>query len=296
MMTINFPGEKLAFIGGGGGSDCVQAAVLAELTGKPACVVSIRTGKTSSQDANGAMNETRSVSNHGGEVESGVFRINPDTQGSGRFLEHLPASRWPTYLVVDSKDGRLRAQMQAAIDDFGGVDTVVDVDTGGDCLFRTSMGDCVISTPDQDLESLVAVSGLEASNLLSCVIAMGVDSPDYADEILQLARAETVHFTPSERDLILSLYREFELDGSNPDRYGKTPFAWQAALRGERGRIRLPLPDHLVNHPTNPWDPYVEITPEMAGAFVMTVENHLNALLHQGFTPDHSAALQHYRR
>lgn len=296
---MNFPGEKFAFVGGGGGSDCIQASVLAELTGKPACVISVREDKTSSQNPDsGAMGESRTVQNHGGEVSPGVFRIKPETTGSGRFFENLPAERWPMYLVVDSKNGRLREQMQAALDDFGGVDTVVDVDTGGDCLYRTSFFDATQATPDQDLESLIAVSGLNAPNLLSCVIAVGIDAPDYADEILRLANARLVHFSPSQRDHILGLYREFELDGSNETRYGKTPFAWQAALRGETGRIRLPLPDRVVNDPRNPWDPYVVITPEMAGGYVMDVHDHLCALFpHDQPIPDVAAAWhQHYRR
>jgi hypothetical protein len=68
------------------------------------------------------------------------------------------------------------------------------------------------------------------------------------------------------------------LDGSNDQRNGKTPFAWQAALRGETGEIRLPLADHLVNHPTNPWNPWVTIGSDTAGIYVMNMEQHLAAL------------------
>ncbi|MBI3441990.1 MAG: hypothetical protein HY052_09380 [Proteobacteria bacterium] len=209
------------------------------------------------------------------------FRITPETTGSGRFLESIPADKVPMYLVIDAKDGRLQEQIQAALDDFGKVDTVIDVDTGGDCLYRTGVTDATKATPDQDLESLRAVSGLKVKTLLSCVIAKGVDSPDYADEVLTQAKAQKITFSDEQKVHIFALYKEFELDGSNPNRYGKTPFAWQAALRGETGRVRIPLPDKVVNDAKNPWNPYVNITPEMAGGYVMKVSDHLRAIILQ---------------
>lgn len=275
---IDFPGERLAFIGIGGGSDCIQAAILAIMVGKPCCVISIRANKTTSQSANGAMGEDRTIDNHGGEVARGVFRVLPESTGSGRFLESIPAHLVRMYSVIDYKDERLSQQIQAALDDFGGIETIVAVDTGGDCLYRTSVEDSTKATPDQDLDSLNAINLLDRFNRQSCVIAKGIDSPDYADDILRQAEARAVEFTADERARILSLYKEFQMDGSHPDRYGKTPFAWQAALRGETGQVRLPLPDKVVNDPRNPWNPYVTITAEMAGCHVMDVRKHLAAI------------------
>lgn len=273
-----FTGERLAFIGGGGGSNCIQAAILAILSGKTACVISVRTEKTLSQGNSGEIGDKRTVANHGGEVAKGVFRIKSETTGSGRFLENIPADKLSVYLVIDAKDGRLHEQLQAAIDNFGCVDTVIDVDTGGDCLYRTSVADASKATPDQDLESLKAVSNLNVPNLYSCVIAKGIDSPEYADEILSQAKAKYFTFSDEQKKRILSLYKEFELDGSNPDRFGKTPFAWQAALRGEVGPVTLPLPDKVVHDLRNPWNPHVNITSEMAGGYLMTVREHLYAI------------------
>jgi len=276
---LDFPGTRIAFIGGGGGSDCIQAAILALLSGKPACAISVRTARTQSQGSTGATGEQRRVSDHGGEIMPGVFRILPGSSGSGRFLEHIPAALLPMYLVVDAQEGRLPAQLQAALDDFTGVDAVIDVDTGGDCLYRTGVQTTAEkATPDQDLDTLRAVSRLSAPHLLSCVIAKGVDSPADADDVLAAAKARPLNFSPAQKLRILDLYETFELDGSNPARYGKTPFAWQAALRGQTGPVRLPLPDKVVNDAKNPWNPIVTITAEMAGGYLMTVEDHLRAI------------------
>lgn len=277
--NLDMPGTRLAFIGGGGGSDCIQAAILGLLSGKPACAISVRTEKTQSQGASGVIGDRRRVEGHGGEIAPGVYRILPGSSGSGRFLEHIPAALLPMYLVVDAGDGRLQAQLQAALDDFGGVDGVIDVDTGGDCLYRSGIETASDkATPDQDLATLRAVRGLKAKHLLSCVIAKGVDSPEDADAVLAAAKAKPIAFSPAQKQRILTLYKTFELDGSNPARYGKTPFAWQAALRGETGPVRLPLPDSVVNDPKNPWNPMVTITQEMAGGYLMTVEDHLRAI------------------
>ena len=297
-LTDHIKGDRLAFIGMGGGSDGIQAAVLSKLSGKSSCLISIRTDKTA-QDAAGKMDEKRTVENHGGEVIDGVYRITPETTGSGRFLEHIPASDMPVYLVVDKKDGRLTEQIQAAISDFGGVQSVIGVDTGGDCLYRASISDQTTATPDQDLASLEAIGKLRDAKLYSMVLAPGIDTPDYYPEILQAAQARQITFDDTEKARILQIYKDFEMDGSNPKRYGKTPFAWQAALRGERGVTRLPIPEHLVNDARNPWNPYVNITDEMEGAYLMDVEKHLAAIqqpqkshLPAGHTPRDAKSLK----
>ncbi len=279
-LSDHIQGDRLAFIGIGGGSDCIQAAILSRLSGKPSCVISIRADKTSSQDASGKMGVERTVEHHGGEIADGVYRITPETTGSGRFFESIPATGTPTYLVVDKKDGRLTDQIQAALTNFGGVQSIVALDTGGDALYRASVSDQTKATPDQDLASLKAVSQLRDTKLYSMIMAPGVDTPDDYREVLQSAQAHYMSFDEAEKARIFETYKEFEMDGSNPDRYGKTSLAWQAALRGERGSVRLPLPDHVVNDPRNPWNPYVNITEEMAGAYVMDVEKHISAIQH----------------
>jgi hypothetical protein len=276
--SLHISGEKIAFVGIGGGSDCIQAAILALLSGKAACVISIRAEKISLQDTTMANGENRSVLNHGGELAKGVFRIHAHTTGSGRFLESIPAEKLPVYLVVDYKDGSLSAQIETALKDFG-ADSVVAVDTGGDSLYRTQVDDKAKATPDQDIASLTALCLLKNYALFSCVVAKGIDSPDYADAVLTQARARVIYFSAAERLRILGLYGEFEMDGSHLERYGKTAFAWQAALRGETGMVRVPLPDSVVNCSINPWNPFVLITAEMAGCYLMDAQNHLDAIL-----------------
>jgi len=94
-------------------------------------------------------------------------------------------------------------------------------------------------------------------------------------------------FNEDEKKESLRLYGEVQrlLDervksngGETPALIGKTPLAGQAALRGERGMIRLPIPDRYVNDPKNPWNPVVNITDEMAGAYVMDLNKHLEAI------------------
>ncbi|MCD8566383.1 MAG: hypothetical protein LRY36_00330 [Alphaproteobacteria bacterium] len=278
-----FPGKKQVYIGIGGGSDCVQAAILAILSGNPACVISIRRDKLSSQTAKDDVGGKRTVNNHGGEVGgagTGVFRITPDTCGSGRFLEFLPASHLPTYLVIDAQDGKLTDQVQIALNDFGVPDTVIAIDTGGDALYRVEQAEDVIgkTTPDQDISSLLALSKLQGVRLYSGIVAKGIDTPEYADDVLKAAEAQYVTLSEDQIATVLDLYALFALDGSNPDRYGKTPFAWQAALRGETGQVRIPLPDHAINHPTNPWNPVVSIGHDTAGIYVMELPMHVAAI------------------
>ena len=224
------------------------------------------------------MGEERKVENHGGEVAKGVYRITPETTGTGRFLESIPAGDVPIYLVIDYKDGKLTDQIQAAMDDFGGVQTVVAVDTGGDALYRTSVDDQTKATPDQDLASLKAMSKLQGVKIYSLELAVGVDSPPYAGEVLAAAGAQFFKFDEKQKEQILKIYTKWEMDGSNPNRYGKTPFAWQAALHDKVGKVKLPLPEHLVNDPRNPWNPIVMITHKMAGCYVMDLHKHLAAI------------------
>ncbi|MCB1178294.1 MAG: hypothetical protein KDK36_11985, partial [Leptospiraceae bacterium] len=88
--TINslseIKGSTILPVGVGGGSDCVQAAQLAELlieAGKkiPA-IVSVRTNTTSSQGTDGKIGEDRTPEN-AEEISQGVFLINPNTRMKG---------------------------------------------------------------------------------------------------------------------------------------------------------------------------------------------------------------------
>lgn len=272
-------GDRLAFVGIGGGSDCVQAAMIAKLSGKDACVISIRAETTGSQGASGKIGEKRTVENHGGEVSEGVYRVTPETTGSGRFLEAIPVELGlPTYLVIDRQDGSLSDHISSALRDFSGVQTVYAIDTGGDSLYRTSVSDQTKATPDQDLASLSALAELGLSSVYSVIVAPGVDSPPYADDVLLAAAANQVTFSSEETAAILKTYEDCHMDGSDVKRFGKTALAWQAALRGEMGLVKLAIPERFVSDPVNPWNPNVRITPDMASALVMPIGKHLSAI------------------
>ena len=276
-------GKRKLFIGIGGGSDCVQAAILAQLSDGENCFASIRRNKLGSQIGNEKIGGDRTVIDHGGEVSypnSGVYRIEKDTKGSGRFLENLAANDLPSYLIIDNEDGRLRQQIQLVMFDFKNVDTVIGVDTGGDALYKVEQAEDIQgkTTPDQDICSLLALARVKNVDLYSVIVAKGVDTPPYADEVLKKANADYIELEEDQINKVLNLYKKYELDGSNENLYGKTPFAWQAALRGEIGKVKIPLPESVINHPTNPWNPIVNIEKDTRGIYIMKVEEHVKAI------------------
>lgn len=276
------PGHKVALIGIGGGSDCVQAAMVSKLftaAGKECpCVISIRSNKTGSQSMTGEMGEQRLVENHGGEIFAGVYLMKPDTTGSGRFVENVPAADIPTYLIVETQGVSTTEQINAVLAQVGGVDTVVGVDTGGDALFGTSTDEVARSTPDQDLRSLKAIAQLSGVTKLTCEVAVGVDSPIDAEAILQKANASYFEPTAEQSAQILNQYQQWEFDGSVEGKYGKTALAWQDSLKGAQGMHELQLPTSVVLDAANPWNPYVRLQPATKGLFVADLESHLQAI------------------
>jgi len=221
------------------------------------------------------------------------------------------------YLVIDSLDGKLTKQIEVAIADAGGADCIFAVDTGGDALFSTSSSSSSSSssastsssgiidsggvrvTPDQDLRVLKALMELNSQNhhstptptptpfsvneiqqmqMYSLEIALGVDSPSYAQVVLEAAGAQFIRLSCEEENQILKQYRAWDFDGHNDSRFGKTAFAWCAALRNESGIQCLPLPSHVVMDTKNGWNPFVMITEAMRGIFIMQLEKHWEAI------------------
>ncbi len=279
------PGEKVAVIGMGGGSDGCQAAILGKLLEKngkiiPA-VISVRESKPTSQGKSGEITKPRTVENYRREIIPGkVYEISSETTGSGRFLENLPAQDVPMFLVIDHLDGTLQDDIKAVLDAVGGVQTVIGLDTGGDALMSVGGEDVAHATPDQDVRVLRAIDSLSVQNKLSCEMAVGVDSPDDAEQ--KMLDAEASYFAPSpdEAKDILNYYKNWGLDGSKSDEglYGKTPFAFQMALKGMTGIQCLDLPKANVTSPTNPWRTFVHIQPATGGIFFMDAQKHLSQL------------------
>ena len=275
--------ESVAFIGIGGGSDCIQAAILSQLITGCACVISIRSAKTASQGANGELGVDRSISNVF-NISPDVFEIRLKTTGSGRVLEPLSVELGiMTYMIIDREDGKLSSKIQDVLDDCGSISKIYAIDTGGDSLYsRAYTKHSTRATPDQDHCSLLAIAELGIESY-SVIVAKGVDSPDYADAILFMAEATEYTFDQCEKEFILERYKSIRLDGSDDTRYGKTCFAWQAALRGERGNVTLPLPERIINDAVNPWNPIVNVTDTMANVHVMELSKHLTSI---GLMPD----------
>jgi len=267
--------SSAGFIGIGGGSDGIQAALLAQMMKghnvTPKFVISIRTAKTEG--------EKRTVEGHGGEIARGVYKILPTSTGSGRFLENLPANDVNMFIVTDYQDGTLLGQLRAVIASVGGVDKVIAVDTGGDSLYSASTDNTSKATPDQDLRVLKTLSSLNMSvEVETAIPAIGVDSPENAVEILHVGKAQVYEPSPSEAQNILQKYRDWQMDGSSNSRFGKTSLAWQNALKKQYGVQTLPIPTSYTLSLSNPWNPYVRVAASMSGIVFMNLRDHLRAI------------------
>lgn len=280
------PKGKTAFIGIGGGSDCVQAGQLAFFNPKQTgCIISVRTDKTQSQGKKTKqVGIKREIFNHGGEIVPDVYKVLPDTTGHGRFLENLVVcTEIPVYIVLDKQDGMLGQKIHSAIQNCGGVDNIVSVDTGGDSLFlsQTENLNSSKSTPDQDYASLKAIYELEGyKNKTSVILAIGVDTPSYAHSVLSKASADFILFSEQEKNQIIKNYHQWGMDGSSDSAFGKTPLALQEALKETKGLCVLPLPSHVVLDDKNTWDPFIIITDAMKYVAVMSLEKHFQVITH----------------
>ncbi|HEV3157280.1 MAG TPA: hypothetical protein VGZ00_08035 [Candidatus Baltobacteraceae bacterium] len=288
----DIPGQRIAVVAIGGGSDCVQAGVFSQLlqqVGKTCpAVISVRSEKTMSQGTDGRQGVSRSLESPG-EIVSDTkgrpmaFQVLPESTGSGRFLENLPARLDPVYLVIDTPDIPLEDKLNRLLRHLGGVDTVLALDTGGDSLYRMN-AEQGQATPDQDAKVLKALVRVQVDYRKTCIVACGVDSPPDAEAVLLEAGAK--YYAPQTHEIqtIFSIYHEERMDGSaaNEGLYGKTSFAWQMALKmalkKADGVECLPLPERVVLDAKNPWDPYVHVRPEMQGFFVGDLRAHLQAI------------------
>ncbi len=283
MMNLQeLPGNRIGVIGIGGGSDGIQAALLSQMLAgsskQTPFVISVRTSKTGSVGSSGRAGESRTVENHGGEIFPGVFRVLPQSTGSGRFLENLPAGEVPMFIVTDYQNGTLAQQIQAVVNHVGGVDTVVALDTGGDALYPSVQTERARATPDQDLRVLNTLSQFNNLKLLTAIVATGIDSPPDAQFTLQRAGAQYYEPSKNQERYVLGKYRTWQMDGTNPNRYGKTSLAWQYALRDQTGIVSLPIPTEVVLDRNNPWDPFVTIQESMKGIFFMDLKAQLRAI------------------
>ncbi|KEF59032.1 uncharacterized protein A1O9_03875, partial [Exophiala aquamarina CBS 119918] len=290
------PGEQsdakeYAGIGGGGGSDVISASVLGHLLRKSGkemnLLISTRTWRTGSQGRAGTkMGVRREIFNHGGPAflygkpVPGTYRVTKQTFSEGRDLETVPISHHEDVFIVldqgeesndipEDEKADLSLQYEAVLAERSRIDTVVIVDTGGDVFGGDFAG---FTTPDQDVRAQRAAISLshDYRNLVTAVLAPGVDAPIDAEEKAERAGGRRYHPTPEEQALLLNLLaHEYQMDGSNPGRFGKTTLCLQAALRGERGWASLNLPSHVVNTWENPWSSFAFIRECMTDIILM---------------------------
>jgi hypothetical protein len=300
-LGLKQPLGSCAFLGGGGGSDVIQAAALAKLFQranpviKVLAVISIRTLFSKSTSAG----EKRSVWDPNDKTNSntnlldstnGDLKIESHYRGNGRFVEDAIAGDFRNVrLVIDDKsqDNLRGSRYQGAIGK--DVDSMIVIDTGGDVL-GGMYPSAKKKTPDQDCRTQLATAQIAAANDLNsfvAIAALGVDAPPDAQAKLQASQAVYYRFTAEDRKYLRGLYSKWQFDGTpanlkqHPERYGKTPLAMLASFdlkEGESGYHALPLPESVIDDFSNPWTCITWITPEM-GCLVLANQARLMSVI-----------------
>lgn len=290
--TIKKPiiaGSNVLLVALGGGSDCIQATMVGKFVLK-GCrnVISIRTQRTSSQNEKGEMNKERKIYNPKEVLDDGVYLCDINTSAEGRFFENMPSKiGMNSYLIIDKEDGSLFSKIQMVIQHIvknSGyvIDTILGVDTGGDCLYPIKK-DATNSetTPDQDRTGLETILQFEklGFKVYNCIVAPGIDSPNgITTEILTKANAISYQLSQKERKDILKMYYKWNMTGDDAKRFGKTSLIWQYALRKKRGLVTVSIPLQNVLSEDNPWIPTVTITDISEMIIFMKTSSCLNAI------------------
>lgn len=287
--TSIISGSNVVVVALGGGSDCIQAAMVGKFLLK-GCknVISIRTKNTSSQNEKGEMNKQRKISNPKEVLSEGVYLCDIETNGEGRFFENMPSQiGMNSYLVIDEEDGKLFSKIQTVIEHIrknvgDNIDTILGVDTGGDCLYPIKKDSInAETTPDQDRTGLEAIMQFEnlGYKVFNCIVAPGIDSPNgITTEILTKANAIAYIPTSQESEEILEMYYKWNMTGKDVKKFGKTSLIWQAALKKKRGLVTVNIPLQNVLSDDNPWIPTVTITDISEMIIFMKTSNCINAI------------------
>ncbi len=271
--------KRVLFVGMGGGSDGLQAAMLSKIFeekygSKTSAIVSVRNGE-------------KPLTNPGERVSSALVEITKETEAASdwRFLEAIPfedGSENNRIFILTSTDPEVVQQNIRELADMVNAEIVVGVDTGGDSLYRSdnNPNDGVTTSPDQDIAVLSGLARLEEhgsiEKVYSVVIAPGIDSPTYALETMENAGAARVVLSDSDKAQVSTTYAKWRMDGSASEegRFGKTPLAWLKAIEGARGLSSLDLPTSRVVSITNPWRSFINITPAMGEIVIMDAVRH----------------------
>ncbi len=287
--TSIISGSNVVVVALGGGSDCIQAAMVGKFLLK-GCknVISICTKNTSSQNEKGEMNKQRKISNPKEVLAEGVYLCDIETNGEGRFFENMPSQiGMNSYLVIDEEDGKLFSKIQTVIEHIrknvgDNIDTILGVDTGGDCLYPIKKDSInAETTPDQDRTGLEAIMQFEnlGFKVFNCIVAPGIDSPNgITTEILTKANAIAYLPTAQESEEILEMYYKWNMTGKDVKKFGKTSLIWQVALKKKRGLVTVNIPLQNVLSDDNPWIPTVTITDISEMIIFMKTSNCINAI------------------
>ena len=179
--------------------------------------------------------------------------------GPPRSISHHASSINGAEQAADGQEDGGRAERH--------IDTVLSVDTGGDVFGRDGSGG---TTPDQDFRVQKAINTLPTSrNLVTAVVAPGVDAPEDAPQKAYAAGGHVYKPTKDEEQMLLDILAEYRMDGSDPNRFGKTTLALQARLKGNLGWTSLDLPEHVVDTWENPWSSFVYIQECMSDIILM---------------------------
>lgn len=278
-------GKRLLVVGEGGGSDGIQAAMTGRLLAQKYGAELAAVGSIRGAD--------RHVTRAGRHIGRATQEITADTApvGSWRFLEKIPLEDdpiTPMFLVASDNPEVVQHDVEALLRATG-ADAIVGVDTGGDSLYRSlhpsfSAHLPTDITPDHDYNSLQALDGVAAAHasmpVLSTIVAPGVDSPQYAREVLDEIGAQRVPLHPADVASIAETYARWRMDGTGSEegRYGKTPFSFLHALRGNYGFQFLPLPTANLTSLTNPWRAFTTITPAMGNIVISDLRRHFDAV------------------
>ena len=284
-------GKRIIYLGMGGGSDGIQAAMLSKLhqqhhAVQPTAIVSVR---------NFAADSNKQLAHTGRQIGDALAEITKKTTkvGDWRFLEDIIAKDEtiaPVYLLNSIEPEQIAHDLQILIRETG-ADAVCGIDTGGDVLYRANTTiDATTSSPDQDYAVLTALHMINAAaeadgtplNVFTAIVAPGVDTPPYANEILTRSSAQRYPLHPDDTTTITRTYAAWRMDGSASEEglYGKTPLAWIAALTGKYGLQPLALPRANATSAHNPWRIFMNIRPSTARVVMMQAEQLYQAVNH----------------
>ena len=284
-------GKRIIYLGMGGGSDGIQAAMLSKLhqqhhAVQPTAIVSVR---------NFAADNNKQLAHTGRHISDATVEVTEETTkvGDWRFLEDIIAKDEtiaPVYLLNSIEPEQIAHDLQLLIRETG-ADAICGIDTGGDVLYRANTAiDPTTSSPDQDYAVLAALHMVNAAaeadgtplDVFTAIVAPGVDTPPYANDMLARSNAQRYLLQPDDTTTITQTYAAWRMDGSASEEglYGKTPLAWIAALTGKHGLQPLALPRANATSAHNPWRIFMNIRPSTARVVMMQAERLYQAVNH----------------